>query len=96
MLTNPDESDRITKLSARAGHTKPSQKFFKKKLKKVLTRGNECDIIAKLSARAGSERTLKIEQRKTRKQSELGACRKIGIKCRVTRKFQEYTLIILQ
>ena len=33
---------------------------------KVLTKGKRCDILTKLSARAGSERTLKIEQRKTR------------------------------
>ena len=41
-----------------------------KKFKNPLTNGTECDILNKLSQRAVANGTLKIEQRKTRKQSK--------------------------
>jgi len=42
-------------------------KNMQKNLKKVLTKEDVCGILIKLSART-SDRTLKIEQRKTRKE----------------------------
>ena len=54
------------------GNTRMSKTFEKK----VLTKGNECDILTKLSAREDSERTLKIEQRKTREETKQGTSKR--------------------
>ena len=68
-LTNAKCCDTLIKRSKnepRISPTKRKSKKFWKTFKKVLTNEKSGDIITKLSARAGSERTLKIEQRKTR------------------------------
>ena len=46
------------------------EKKLEKSLKNPLTNGTEYDILNKLSQRAVANGTLKIEQRKTRKQSK--------------------------
>ena len=46
------------------------RKKLEKSLKNPLTNGTEYDILNKLSQRAVANGTLKIEQRKTRKQSK--------------------------
>ena len=46
------------------------EKKPEKSFENPLTNGTECDILYKLSQRAATNGTLKIEQRKTRKQSK--------------------------
>ena len=43
-----------------------AEKFFEKKIKKVLTRERTCDILIELPPRGGRECTLKIEQCKNK------------------------------
>ena len=71
-LTKRDKCDKIDEylLGSDTSNGNQARKKLKKDLKKYFTNGNKCGILTKLSARAGSKRTLKIEQRKTRKQRE--------------------------
>ena len=52
----------IRKGSGLEGLARVVKNFFKKLLKKVLTKVSECGIIVKLSGKSGERRSLKIEQ----------------------------------